>query len=55
MVTLVYRAGSMTTVAREIPKCKLVLVGAQVRCNKDGTEPAGDTHFSIEMGMRLVN
>jgi exonuclease III len=39
----VYRAGSLRTVAEEILKYKLDLVGVQeVRWNRGGTEPAGE-------------
>jgi exonuclease III len=37
-----YRAGSLMTVAKEIPKYKLDLVGVQeVRWDRGGIEPAG--------------
>jgi hypothetical protein len=44
-----YRAGSLKTVSRELARYKLDLVRVQeVRWEGGGTEPVGDTHFSIE-------
>jgi hypothetical protein len=40
-----YRTGSLTTVARELGKYKLVLVGVQVRWENGGTERAEDYTF----------
>jgi hypothetical protein len=41
-VRSLYRAHSLMTVVKEIPKYKLHLVGVyDVRCDKDGTKPAG--------------
>jgi hypothetical protein len=41
-VRSLYRAGSLRTVAEEISKCKLGLVGVQeVRWDRGGTKPAG--------------
>jgi hypothetical protein len=41
-VTSLYRAGSLMTLAKEISKYKLGLVGVQeVRWDRGGTEPAG--------------
>jgi hypothetical protein len=41
-----YRAGSLTTVAKEISKHKLDLAGVQeVRWDRHGTEPAGQYTF----------
>jgi hypothetical protein len=41
-----YRAGSVMTVAREISKYKLDLVGVkEVRWDRGGTEPAGEYTF----------
>jgi hypothetical protein len=38
-----YRTGSLKTLARELGKCKLDLVGVQeVRCEKGGTEWANN-------------
>jgi hypothetical protein len=39
-VRSLYRAGSLITVAKEISKYKLDLVGVQVRWDRGGTEPA---------------
>jgi hypothetical protein len=50
-----YRAGSLMTVAQEITKCKLDLVGLQVRWNRGGTETAGDAHFTVERRRRIMN
>jgi hypothetical protein len=45
-VEIVYRAGSLMTVAKEISKYKLYLAGAQeVRWDKGITEPAGKHTF----------
>jgi hypothetical protein len=42
-VKSIYRPGSLRTVAEEISKCKLDLVGVQdVRWDGGGTEPAGE-------------
>jgi hypothetical protein len=50
------RAGSVITVAREISKYKSDLVGVQeVRWDRGGTDPRGITHFSMEMGMGIMN
>jgi hypothetical protein len=55
-VKSLYRAGSLTTVSRELARYKLDLVGVQeVRWEGGGTEPARDTHFSTERGMRIMN
>jgi hypothetical protein len=41
-VRIVYRAGSVMTLAKEISKSKLDLVGVQkVRWDRCGTKPAG--------------
>jgi hypothetical protein len=41
-----YRAGSLMTVAKQIPKYKLDLVGVQeVRWDRGGTEPEGQYTF----------
>jgi hypothetical protein len=46
-----YRAGSLMTVAKEISKYKLDLVGVQeVRWDKVGTEPAGEYTFFYGKG-----
>jgi hypothetical protein len=55
-VRSLYRAGSLMTVAKEISKYKLNLVGVQeVRWGGGGTEPAGEYHFSMERGIRIMN
>jgi hypothetical protein len=53
----VYRAGSLRTVAEELSKYKLDLMGVQeVRWGGGGTEPAGEyTFFSMERGMKIMN
>jgi hypothetical protein len=46
-----YRAGSPRTVAKELSKYKLVLVGVQeVRWDGGGTEPAGEYTFFYRKG-----
>jgi hypothetical protein len=46
-----YRAGSLRTVAEEISKYKLDLVGVQgIRWDREGTEPAGDCTFFYGKG-----
>jgi exonuclease III len=48
-VRSLYRIGSLKTVARELGKCKLDLVGVQeVRWEKGGTERAEDYTFFYE-------
>jgi exonuclease III len=50
-VRSLYRAGSLKTVARELGKYKLDLVGVQeVRCEKDATERAEDCTFFYGAG-----
>jgi exonuclease III len=50
-VRSLYRSGSLKTVARELGKYKLGLVGVQeVRCNKGGTERAKDYTFFYGAG-----
>jgi hypothetical protein len=41
-VTSLYRAGSLATVAEEISKYKLDLMGVEVRWDRGGTQPAGE-------------
>jgi hypothetical protein len=52
-----YKAGSVTTVAKEISKYKSDLVGVYRR--SDGTEVApnhqANIHVSMERGMRIMN
>jgi hypothetical protein len=51
IVGSLYRAGSFITVAKEISKCKLDLVGIQkVRWDTGGTEPAGEYTFFCGKG-----
>jgi hypothetical protein len=46
----------MKTVARELAKYKLDLVGVQeVRWEKVGTERAEVIHFSVEKGMKITS
>jgi hypothetical protein len=49
-VRSLYRAGSLMTVAKEISKYKLDLVGIQVRWDTDGTEPPGECTFFYGKG-----
>jgi hypothetical protein len=46
-----YRAGSLVTVSRELFKCKLDLVGVQVRWEGSGTEPAEEYTFFYRRGI----
>jgi hypothetical protein len=49
----VYRAGSLRTVAEEVSKYKLDLVGVQeVRWDRSGTEPAGRYTFFYGKGIK---
>jgi exonuclease III len=52
-----YRAGSLKTVAKELGKYKLDLVGVQeVTWEEEGTERAEDyTFFSMERGTKIVS
>jgi hypothetical protein len=55
-VRSLYRAGSLMTVAKEISKCKLDLVGVQeVRWDRGGTEPAGFTVSVLNRNSRSQN
>jgi hypothetical protein len=50
-VRSLYRTGSLTTVATELGKCKLDLVGVQeVRWEKGGTKRAEDYTFFYGQG-----
>jgi exonuclease III len=50
-VRSLYRAGSLTTVSREVARYKLDLVGVQeVRWEGSGTEPAGEYTFFYGKG-----
>jgi exonuclease III len=54
-VRSLYRIGSLKTVARELGKCKLDLVGVQeVRWEKGGTERAEDCTSSMDRGMGII-
>jgi hypothetical protein len=51
-----YRVVLLRTVAEEIPKDKLDLVGVQeVRWDKVGIEPTGEYIFSMERRLRIMN
>jgi exonuclease III len=55
-VRSMYRAGSLRTVAEQVSKYKLDLVGVQeVRLNGGGTEPAGQYTFFYGKGIRIMN
>ena len=41
-VRSLYRSGSLTAAARELARCKLDLVGVQIRWEKGRTERVGD-------------
>jgi hypothetical protein len=50
-VRSLYRVGSLVTVANEISKYKLDLVGVhEANWDKGGTEPAGEYKFFCRMG-----
>jgi exonuclease III len=54
-VRSLYRSGSFKTVARELGKYKLDLVGVQeVRWDKGGTEQR-IIHSSMEQGMKIIS
>jgi exonuclease III len=55
-VRSMYRAGSLRTVAEEVSKYRLDLVGVQeVRWDGGGTEPAANRHFYMGRGIRFMN
>jgi exonuclease III len=55
-VRSMYRAGSFMTIAKEISKYKLDLVGVQeVRWDRGGTDPAGEYPFIYGKGIRIMN
>jgi exonuclease III len=55
-VRSLYRRGSLKTVARELGKCKLDLVGVQeVRWEKGGTEGQKIIHFSMDRRMGIIS
>jgi hypothetical protein len=55
-VRSMYRAGSLRAVAEELSQYELYLVGVQeVRWDGGGTEPSGESTFSMERGMGITN
>jgi hypothetical protein len=55
-VRSLYRAGFIMTVAKEISKYKLDLVGIQeVRWDRGGTEPAREYTFFYRKGYEIMN
>jgi hypothetical protein len=55
-VRSLYRSGSLMTVARELARYKIDLVGVQeVRWDKGGTVRAGDYTFFMEKEMKVTN
>jgi exonuclease III len=55
-VSSLYRSGSLKTVARELGKYKLDLVGVQeVRWDKGGTEREEDYAFFYGAGMKIIS
>jgi exonuclease III len=55
-VRSLYTAGSLRTVAEEVSKYKLDLLGIQeVRWGGGGTELQANIHFSMERGMKIMN
>jgi exonuclease III len=55
-VRSIYRSGSLMTMARELAKYKLDLVGVQeVRWDKEGTVRAGEYIFSMTKGRKIIN
>jgi exonuclease III len=55
-VRSLYRSGSLMTVARELARYTLDVVGVQeVRWDKEGTVRAGDYTFSMEKEMKVTN
>jgi hypothetical protein len=54
-VRSLYRSGSLMTVARELPKYKLYLVGVQeIRWDKQGTVRAGEYTFLYGKGQEYL-
>jgi exonuclease III len=50
-----YRIGSLKTVARDLGKCKLDLVGVQeVRWEKGALNGHRIIHFSVDSGMGII-
>jgi hypothetical protein len=55
-VRSLYRSGSLKTVARELGKSKLDLVGVKgIRWDKGGTERAEDYTSSMERVMKFIS
>jgi hypothetical protein len=55
-VSSLYMAGSLMTVAKELARYKLDLVGVQeVRWDKGGTVRPGDYNFFTAKGMRIIS
>jgi len=55
-VRTLYRSGSLTTVARELARYELDLVGIQeVGWDKGNTVKAGDYIFSMEKERKIIN
>jgi hypothetical protein len=55
-ITAIRMADSLTTIAKELSKYELDLVGVQeVRWDRSGIEPAPNIHYSIDRGMRIMN
>jgi exonuclease III len=55
-VRSLYRIGSLKTVARELRKYKLDLMGVQdVRWEKGDTERQRTIHFSMDRGMEIIS
>jgi hypothetical protein len=49
-VRSLYKAGSLTTPEKEIPKCELDLAGVKIRWDRGGTKPADEYIFSYGKG-----
>jgi hypothetical protein len=50
------KADSLMTVAKELPKYKLYLVGVkEVRYDRGGTNQQANLNFSMERGMRIMD
>jgi exonuclease III len=55
-VRSLYRIGSLKTVARELGKYKLDLMGVQeVRWEKGGLNGQRNVHFSMDRGMEVIS
>jgi hypothetical protein len=53
-VSSLYRLGSLTLVT-VLTKCRLDLVGIQVKWEQGGTEPVGDCTFFMEKQIKIIN